>query len=176
MALIPEMLGQGWGSLRPVLKKQVFLSPDAEPLECMDCAFFLSFILLGLLVFRVPASLVRLDWEPLKDHTFPARWKLPSDRNHFFLFPTISPSLSGPAYWLLKQLMPFSCSCQDSWAPVGKKREPISSGTKCPPEQGLSPAQGLWSFYPLTGPRMVPGGITFPSFSLLVKGRPLCHA
>lgn len=31
VALIPEMVGQGWGSLWPGLQKQVFLSPDCEP-------------------------------------------------------------------------------------------------------------------------------------------------
>lgn len=131
----------------------------------------LSPIFLGLLMCRALASLVRLDWGPLCDPNSPPNGNFPQ-RETTFSFPQTSQALP------IKQLTPFSGSCQDSGSLVWKKRESISSGTQCPPLR-LSTAQGLWPvIYPLTGLRVVtihplPEGTPFPSFSLLVKGRPL---
>lgn len=80
------------------------------------------------------------DWirSPKQPHS-PHRMET-SQKETIFSFSRPSP----PASWALpivsiKQLMSLSGTCQDSWGPVRKKSEPISSETQCPPSSKAFP-------------------------------------
>lgn len=130
-------------------------------------------VFLGLFVCRALVSPVKLDCKPLSNHTFPLSGNFPQMET-IFSFSQPSP----PASWALpigsiKQLTPLSGSYQDSWGPVEKKKEALSSGTQYP---SLSKACPWHRVCHLLVDRTEgghyatsPGGTAFPAFPCLSR-------
>lgn len=110
--------------------------------EALDCVAVPSLISLGLTCSE-PLPPCRTGLGALKGPHVPTEWKLHRQKPHF-LFPTLSPRLSGPApMGSLKRLIPVSAPAGVLGPLLEEERAPISKDPVLHLQQCWPTAQGL---------------------------------